>query len=145
MDVDESGRDEEPIGVDGLVRVRGIDASDLDDAPAVDRDVGGARCRAAPVDHRAALDQEIERHREYISLALRPNRRARASVSMPSVYSRNSSTTPGYFASLCGKSDAHTNRSLPASGHSNGAVVSPGSKLIQHWRWKYSFGVSESS
>ena len=45
---------------------------------------------------------------------------------------------PGYFASLCGKSDAHMKRSAPIERPSSGAVRSPGSKLIQHWRWKYS-------
>ena len=62
----------------------------------------------------------------------------------PSVCSRSSSTTPGYFASLCGKSDAQMNRSAPIRRPSTGAVRSPGSKLIQHWRWKYSLGVSDS-
>ena len=57
---------------------------------------------------------------------------ARAESDRPALCSRSSSTTPGYFASLCGKSDAHTNRSPPTSGPSSAAVRSPGSKLIQH-------------
>jgi hypothetical protein len=93
-------------------------------------------------DLRLAHDAEVSM--PYIASALRPKSPERATGSISSVRSRSSSTTPGYFASLCGKSDAHTNRSPPASSASSGAVRSPGSKLIQHWRAKYSRGVSDS-
>ena len=84
MDVDESGRDEQAVGVDALAGVARVDPADLDDASVRDRDVGRARGRARPVDDGAAGDDEIERraHSEYMAAALRPNRPARACSSM---------------------------------------------------------------
>jgi hypothetical protein len=63
---------------------------------------------------------------------------------MSAVFSRSSSTTPGYLASLCGKSEAQIRFWAPASFAMAPAERSPGSKLIAHWRRKYSLGLSES-
>ena len=49
VDVDEPGRDEQPVGVDRLRRAV-VDASDGRDRAVGDRDVGGARRRAGAVD-----------------------------------------------------------------------------------------------
>ena len=81
----------------------------------------------------------------YRRAALRPNRPARAFGSIPSVRSVSSSTTPGYLASLWGKSDAQMNVSAPANACSIGAVCSPGSNETTHCRLKYSLGLSDSS
>ena len=146
--VDEAGSHEEPVGVDDLRRV-GFDPADPDDLAIVYRDVGSTRGRAGAVDDRAAANDRVEFSHgppfciPYSANAFVPNNASRAAGSIPSDDSRSSSTTPGYFASLCGKSLAHTKRSAPTIGASTFEVISPGSKLIQHCRWKYSRGVNE--
>ncbi len=56
--VDETGRDEQAVGVDR--RAGGaVDSPDLDDAAVVDGDVGGERLTAQPVDDRPAPYHEI--------------------------------------------------------------------------------------
>ena len=62
MTVDESRRDDQPVGVDGALG-RGPDAADLDDAAAPDADVAAIARGARAVDDRPAADQEIESHR----------------------------------------------------------------------------------
>src|SRR5262245_39401947 len=120
VDVDEAGCDRQAVGVD--LAVGGVaDASDLYDLAVAHRDVGGnGRCAGA-VDNAAAADDEVEGAHagwgiRYMSSALRPKRPALTSGAVSSFASRSSSTTPGYFASLCGKSDAHVSRSPPTSG-----------------------------
>ena len=58
-----------------------------------------------------------------------------------STRSMSSSTTPGYFASECGKSLAQIRLSSPARSAIAPIVRSPGSKLITQLRRKYSLGV----
>ena len=117
VDVDEARRDGQTVGVDDLARLdRVAERADLGDAAVVHCDIRGACRPARPVHDGAAPDEEIDRHQRvmpYRSRALVPKSPARASRSIPSVHSRNSSTTPGYLASLCGKSLAHTARSAP--------------------------------
>jgi len=62
---------------------------------------------------------------------------------MASVCSISSSTTPGYLASLWGKSEAQISVSSPTKSASSGAVCSPGSNETTHWRRKYSLGLRE--
>src|ERR1700722_10859520 len=122
VDVDEPGRDQQTVRVDVLAPGAGVDSAAFGDLPVHNPDVGGSRRRARAVNDRPAGDDEIElgAHSEYIAAALRPKRPARASASIPSVYSRSSSTTPGYLASECGKSEAQVIRSAPINGHSSG-------------------------
>ena len=112
VDVDEARRDGQTVGVDDLARLDLVaERADLGDAAVVHCDIRGACRPARPVHDGAAPDEEIDRHQRvmpYRSRALVPKSPARASWSIPSVHSRNSSTTPGYLASLCGKSLAHT-------------------------------------
>src|SRR5438046_8157520 len=95
MDVDESGRDVQAVGVDARGPRTRVDPADLDDSSVRKCNVGRARRRSGAVDDRPARDDEIDlgAHSAYITAALRPNRPARASASIPSVYSRSSSTT----------------------------------------------------
>ncbi len=60
MDVDEAGRDEQSVGVDRALGAR-VEATDLGDEAAVDRDVGGTRRRARAVDDRAPADDQLVR------------------------------------------------------------------------------------
>ena len=59
--VDEARRDDQPVGVDGALRVL-PDAADLDDAAVLDAEVGAEARLARAVDDGAAADEEIERH-----------------------------------------------------------------------------------
>ncbi len=61
VQVDESRRDDEAVGVD-RARRGVVDIADLDDASAHDRDVGAPRRGARPVHHGAVLDEEVESH-----------------------------------------------------------------------------------
>jgi len=54
--VNEAGRDDQSVGVDGACRGL-IDSSDFGDAPGADADIGLIARRTAAVDHRAVLDQ----------------------------------------------------------------------------------------
>src|SRR5688500_13296032 len=136
-----AGRHGGPVGVEHAPG-RLVDPADVDDAVAAHRDVGGTGRGPGAVDDPAAAYEEVEGHAAfgtgmpYMSSALRPNNPARASGSRSALASRSSSTTPGYLASLWGKSDAQMNRSAPHNGPSTPAVRSPGSKLTQHWRRK---------
>jgi hypothetical protein len=60
--VDEAGRNDEPIGVDGAsaIVVDGTDRADLDDPTALEPDVAAVRRRAGAVDDRAALDHTVD-------------------------------------------------------------------------------------
>jgi hypothetical protein len=58
VDVDEAGRDEEPVRVD-LVRAGAVDRADLRDAPALDRDVALEWRGAGAVDDGSATDDEV--------------------------------------------------------------------------------------
>ena len=148
VDVDEAGRDEQAVGVDDLAR-RVVVERDRSRRSRPSRTATSAVRAGAPVPSttvpprmRRSSVSHVGGVMPYRSSALRPNSPARASGSMSSVCSRSSSTTPGYFASLCGKSrrpdeavGADERRRAPAP------CARPGSKLIQHCRWKYSLGV----
>ena len=60
--VDEAGRDDQPVGVDGALGRR-PDATDLDDAAAPDADVAAIARGARAVDDRPAANQQIEKGR----------------------------------------------------------------------------------
>ncbi len=59
VDVDESGCDEQPVGVDRARRVLG-DRADLGDVAVAYADVGRACGRARAVDDGAALDEQVK-------------------------------------------------------------------------------------
>ena len=62
VDVDETGRDDAAVGVDGLFRFL-VDVADSDDPPGSDPDVGALRGCARAVDERATLHHEVEHAR----------------------------------------------------------------------------------
>ena len=59
VDIDPSGRDEQPVGIDGLARGGG-EFADLGDLAVTDRDVAGEGGSAGAVDDGAAFDDAIE-------------------------------------------------------------------------------------
>ncbi len=59
VQVDESGRDDEAIGVD-RARRRIVDVADLDNAAVANRDVGPARLRTGAVDDGAVPDDDVD-------------------------------------------------------------------------------------
>jgi hypothetical protein len=61
VEVDDPGRHEEPIGIDGLRGGAG-DLADLDDDAVLDRDVRAIAREPGSVHHHAALDHEVVRH-----------------------------------------------------------------------------------
>ena len=61
VEVDEAGRDDQPFGVEHLVGVGGAHgAADLRHAAVFDADIGLEPGHSRAIDHRAALDQDIE-------------------------------------------------------------------------------------
>ena len=127
VDVDEAGRDREPVGVDtSRARRRRCDRRDdrARRARRRRRCAAGAPVPSTTVPPRISRSSGSVHARRDASIpymvervAAEQARRARP-ASIASVCSRSSSTTPGYFASLCGKSEAQTNRSPPTSSAS---------------------------
>jgi hypothetical protein len=66
--VDETGRDQQAVGVE-LAPPGAVDASHLDDDAVGDRDVGRHRGRAGAVDDGAATDHEVV-HQDFLSCAI---------------------------------------------------------------------------
>ena len=62
MDIDEAGRHEAALGVDGAGRRLAAQVADGGDAIAVDRHVGSVARRCVPVDDGAASDHQIVCH-----------------------------------------------------------------------------------
>ena len=77
VDVDETGRDEPPVGVD-LAAAGFVDRADGHDAVVVDRDVGDQGRCARAVDHGATADHQVVRHHvtltPHVRSLLRPPR-----------------------------------------------------------------------
>src|SRR5439155_13565643 len=59
VDVDDTGRDEQAVGVDRLLRRGTAEVADLGDAAVVDGDVGGPGRGTGAVDDGAGADDEI--------------------------------------------------------------------------------------
>ena len=62
LDVDEAGRDREPVGVDHLGGVAARFAADRGDAAVADGDVARLARGAAAVEQQAAADQDVVGH-----------------------------------------------------------------------------------
>src|ERR1017187_4774595 len=116
VDVDESRRHPETVCVDHLPRIRRAYITDRDDPAIADGNVSHEGGCARTVADLAATNDEVVGHCRtdstidsipYSATALVPTSPARAESDMPSLCSSNSSTTPGYLASLWGKSLAH--------------------------------------
>jgi hypothetical protein len=60
VQIDEAGRDDQPVGVDGLLREAGRAAADLRDLAVLDPDVAAIARHARSVDDGAAFDVKIE-------------------------------------------------------------------------------------
>ena len=56
--IDEAGRDDQSVGIDGLLRAI-LYLSDFRDDAILDRNVGHAPRRAGSVHHRSVLDQQV--------------------------------------------------------------------------------------
>ena len=82
--IDEAGRGEKPVGVDGFGG-RLVDRPNGDDAAVLDADVADERRRTAPVDDASAPNTEIKHHvhlvldyvRQYITGRVPPKSRTR--------------------------------------------------------------------
>src|ERR1019366_3015834 len=134
---------------DHLLCIRRVNIADRDDPAVLHGDVGHEGGCSRTVTDLAATKDEVVGHCRthstiesipYSATALVPTSPARAESDMPSLCSSNSSTTPGYLASLWGKSLAHMKVCSPAKSARSLCVCSPGSNETTHWRWKYSLG-----
>jgi hypothetical protein len=57
--IDDAGRDQEPIGIDGSTCPLRRHVANGADEPVIDCHVGGARWSPRPIDHGATTDNEV--------------------------------------------------------------------------------------